>query len=77
MFGCFKILSAIPGFFVSALLVMWLWRWMAPDFGWELINYGQAMKFTFLLWIAVAPLAAVTTRQEWVLGRWHRQPPQF
>jgi hypothetical protein len=57
--GYFRILAAIPGFFLSSLFLMWLWRWMAPDFSWQLINYPQAMKVTIMLWLAVAPLAAV------------------
>jgi hypothetical protein len=56
--GYFRILSAIPGFFLSAFFLMLLWGAIAPDFGIEAISYVKSMLITITLWIAVAPLAA-------------------
>ena len=56
--GYFAILSAIPGFFLSAFLLMIFWGIIAPDFDIETINYSMAMLITIALWLAVAPLAA-------------------
>ena len=58
MFGYFAILGAIPGFFISALILMALWGVSAPNFGIEKIDYVMAMLITITLWLAVAPLAA-------------------
>ena len=58
MFGYFAILGAIPGFFISALILMALWGVIAPDFGIEKIGYVKSMLITITLWLAVAPLAA-------------------
>jgi hypothetical protein len=64
--GYFKILSAIPGFFLSAFFLMLLWGAIAPDFGIEAISYVKSMLITITLWIAVAPLAAAgATRSHW------------
>ena len=57
--GYFKILAAIPGFFLSALILMLLWRTIAPQIGLVNLNYPQSMLVTITLWLAVAPLAAV------------------
>ncbi|MFC1897891.1 hypothetical protein ACFLX8_04965 [Chloroflexota bacterium] len=58
--GYFKILAAIPGFFLSALFFMLLWDIIAPRLGLAVdINYVTSMLITITLWIAVAPLAAV------------------
>lgn len=57
--GYFKILTAIPGFFLSALFVMLLWDPIRTHFGWGDIGYVTAMLITITLWLAVAPLAAV------------------
>jgi hypothetical protein len=59
--GYFRILAAIPGFFLSSLFVMLLWDVIAPklDMGTVDINYVTSMLITITLWIAVAPLAAV------------------
>ena len=66
MFGYFMFLSAIPGFFLSSLFLMLLWRVIAPDLGWPEINYTMSMLITFTLWIAVSPLAAVAaSRKKW------------
>ncbi len=58
MFGYFAILGAIPGFFLSSLILMALWGVIAPKFGVENINYPTAMLITITLWLAVAPLTA-------------------
>jgi hypothetical protein len=60
--GYFKILAAIPGFFLSAFFLMLLWGAIAPDIGIVTISYVKAMLVTITLWIAVAPLAAVSNR---------------
>jgi len=57
MRGCFAILAAIPGFFLSSLFVMLLWGAIAPDFGIQAIGYPMAMLITIAIWLAVAPLA--------------------
>jgi hypothetical protein len=57
--GCFRILSAIPGFFLSSLFTMLLWGVIAPNLGIETIGYPMAMLVTITIWLAVAPLAAV------------------
>jgi len=57
--GYFRILAAIPGFFLSSLFVMLLWDVIAPKLGMVDINYVTSMLITITLWIAVAPLAAV------------------
>ncbi len=61
--GYFRILGAIPGFFLSSLFVMLLWGVIAPMIKVSTIDYPGAMLITITLWLAVAPLAAV--------GRWH------
>ena len=58
MFGYFAILGAIPGFFLSAYILMALWGVIAPNFGVQKIDYPMAMLITITLWLAVAPLAA-------------------
>ena len=57
--GYFKILAAIPGFFVSSLILMLLWNVIAPQFDIKTIPYTTSMLITITLWLAVAPLAAV------------------
>ena len=61
--GYFSILAAIPGFFLSSLILMLLWGVIAPDFGLSKIGYPMAMLITITLWLAVAPLAAVRKRK--------------
>lgn len=56
--GFFRILAAIPGFFVSAVILMALWTWATADLGLPDMNYILAMKVNIVLWLAVAPLAA-------------------
>ena len=70
MFGCFRILGAIPGFFISSLIMMLLWGVFAPQVGLKTINYAQAMLVTITVWLVVAPLFAVGSRQEWFIRRW-------
>ena len=57
--GYFRILGAVPGFFLSSFFVMLFWGIIAPDFGIETIGYPMAMLITIVIWLAVAPLAAV------------------
>jgi len=63
MFGFFRILSAIPGFFISSLILMALWGVIAPKFDIDKIDYVMAMLITITLWLAVAPLAAAGWRR--------------
>lgn len=56
--GYFRILAAIPGFFLSSLILMLLWGVIAPNFGGEKIGYPLAMLITITIWLVVAPLAA-------------------
>ena len=58
--GYFRILGAIPGFFLSSFILMLLWGVIAPNFGTETIGYPMAMLITITLWLAVAPLAAAS-----------------
>jgi hypothetical protein len=69
MSGYFKILAAIPGFFLSSLILMLLWNANIDKFFpsqlVQDISYAKAMLATITLWLAVAPLAAVGK------GHWH------
>jgi hypothetical protein len=56
--GYFRILAAIPGFFLSSFILMILWGIISPDFGIQTISYVKAMLITITLWLVVAPLAA-------------------
>jgi hypothetical protein len=56
--GYFRILAAIPGFFLSSFFLMVLWGVIAPDFDIVTVSYVKAMLITITLWLAVAPLAA-------------------
>jgi hypothetical protein len=60
--GYFAILGAIPGFFLSSLILMLLWGVVAPNLGLDKIGYTMAMLITITLWLAVAPLAAAAGR---------------
>ena len=62
MFGYFTILAAIPGFFLSSLILMALWGGIAPDFGIEKIGYPMAMLIAITLWLTVSPLVAAGRR---------------
>jgi len=58
--GYFRILAAIPGFFLSSLFLMLLWDPIAARLGVGVdIDYVTAMLINVTLWLAVAPLAAV------------------
>lgn len=57
--GYFKILAAIPGFFLSSFILMLLWDVIAPKIGLQKIDYPLSMLVTITLWLTVAPLAAV------------------
>jgi hypothetical protein len=63
--GYFRILAAIPGFFLSSFFLMLLWGVIAPKLGWMGIDYPIAMLINITLWIAIAPLAAVSARKGW------------
>lgn len=58
MLGYFRILTAVPGFFLSSFFLMLLWGVIAPDLGVDTIGYPKAMLITITLWLAVAPLVA-------------------
>ncbi len=62
--GYFRILAAIPGFFLSAFFLMLLWGAISPDFGIASITYVKSMLITITLWIAIAPLAAVGRKRK-------------
>jgi hypothetical protein len=62
--GYFRILGAIPGFFLSAFFLMLLWGAIAPDLGIVTISYVKSMAVTITLWIAVAPLVMVRRRHQ-------------
>jgi len=62
--GYFRILAAIPGFFLSSFIFMLLWGVIAPKIGLATINYPMAMLVTITLWLAVAPLAAAAGRKQ-------------
>jgi hypothetical protein len=63
--GYFRILSAIPGFFLSSFFLMLLWGAIAPNFGIASATYVQSMAITITLWLAVAPLAIASRRRHW------------
>ena len=57
-----RMLAAIPGFFLSALFVFLLLPVLGNRIGVPAfvdISYVDSMLFTFIIWVAVAPLAAV------------------
>ena len=61
--GYFRIMAAIPGFFLSSFFFMLLWGVIAPKLGLASIDYPMAMLMTITLWIALAPLAAAAGRR--------------
>lgn len=63
--GYFRILTAIPGFFLSSFILMILWGNISPKFGIETISYTMAMLITITIWLVVAPLAAVGRGHHW------------
>ncbi|MCL2281244.1 MAG: hypothetical protein FWC25_01100 [Dehalococcoidia bacterium] len=60
----FRILAAIPGFFISSWLLMLLWGVIASRLpvGFTL-SYVNAMLVNITLWLAIAPLAAVGSKR--------------
>jgi hypothetical protein len=63
--GYFRILAAIPGFFLSSFFLMLLWDAIAARLGIGVdINYVTAMLINITLWIAIAPLAAAATKKK-------------
>jgi len=63
--GYFKMLAAIPGFFLSSLFLMLLWGVIAPKLSLPTIDYPMSMLVTVTLWLAVAPLAAAAGHKRW------------
>jgi hypothetical protein len=62
--GYFRIMAAIPGFFLSSFFFMLLWDVIAPKLGITAdVNYVTSMLITITLWIAIAPLAAVAGKK--------------
>jgi hypothetical protein len=57
--GYFRMLAAIPGFFLSALVLMLIWGAVCVNYNIPKIDYPQAMLITIMVWLTVAPLAAV------------------
>ena len=58
--GFFRILAAIPGFFLSAWFLMLLWGVIADRLNIPVtLSYVDAMLVNITLWLAIAPLAAV------------------
>jgi hypothetical protein len=63
--GYFRILAAIPGFFLSSFFLMLLWDAIAARLGIGVdINYVTAMLINITLWIAIAPLAAASAKKK-------------
>ena len=63
--GYFRILAAIPGFFLSSFFLMLLWDAIVVRMGVGVdINYVTAMLINITLWIAVAPLAAASAKKK-------------
>jgi hypothetical protein len=59
MGGYFRILAAIPGFFLSSWFLMLLWGVIADRLGLSVtLSYVNSMLVTITLWLAMAPLAA-------------------
>jgi hypothetical protein len=64
MMGYFMILAAVPGFFISSVILMGLWTVIGPKVGLPDISYATAMLVTITLWLAVAPLVAVARKKK-------------
>jgi len=60
--GYFRILGAIPGFFLSSLFVMLFSRVIGPQIGFEPFGYPTAMLVTIAVWVSVAPLVGTQFR---------------
>jgi hypothetical protein len=63
--GYFRVFAAVPGFFISSLILMLLWGVIAPQISLPTIDYPMAMLINITLWLAVAPLAAAAGRRGW------------
>jgi hypothetical protein len=64
--GYFRILAAVPGFFLSSFFFMLLWGVIAPKLGLPTASYTLSMLITITLWLGVAPLAAAAgKKREW------------
>ena len=61
--GYFRILAAIPGFFLSSYFLMLLWGVIAPQLDMPTISYIMSMLVTITIWITVAPLAAASGKK--------------
>ena len=61
--GYFRIMAAIPGFFLSSFFLMLLWGVIAPQIDLPTISYTMSMLVTITLWIAIAPLAAASGKK--------------
>ncbi len=58
--GFFRIMAAIPGFFLTSFILMVLWGVIASKLGLGVtLSYPMAMLVNITLWLAIAPLAAV------------------
>jgi hypothetical protein len=56
--GYFRIMAAIPGFFLSSFFLMVLWGVIASHLNLSVtLSYVNAMLVNITLWLAVAPLA--------------------
>ena len=60
MLGFAVIVSALPLFFFSAFWVMIFWGIVAPWVDVRTIAYPESLAATMGLWMALAPLAAVS-----------------
>ena len=63
--GYFKIMAAVPGFFLSSFFLMLLWGVIAPKIGLPTIDYPMSMLVTITLWLTVAPMAAAAGHNKW------------
>lgn len=63
MLGYFMVLAAIPGFFVSSLILMALWDFVGPRLDLADIDYVTSMLITITAWLTVAPLVAAGRRR--------------
>ena len=62
--GYFRILTAIPGFFLSSLFLMLLWDYVAVRIGASgNLGYVDSMLVTITIWLVVAPLAAARRKK--------------
>jgi hypothetical protein len=68
-------LAAFPGFFLSAFFVYLLLPVLGERLGvlyMTTINYVDAMLITFIIWVAVAPLAALGASFSHYCNRRHK-----